>query len=195
MTHVRNCNGDCEGATFNCATCKRDVPICRGADDARPDDCDECWGKNHTTQETIHLPCTGCALTDGAAANCEPENNLKAMLCVLGGVPFYCHVGMDWQTDESHKRTRRQAISLGIRPPVCAGWKREVAALARTGYYRDRAPLKREFAILGLANLQTYVDASADSQEKQDALQVLGSVLEVLTDEQAKFLPVVEGSK
>lgn len=32
----------CRGRRYKCATCKRFVPWCCGADDEYPDDCDDC---------------------------------------------------------------------------------------------------------------------------------------------------------
>ena len=48
LTLPCNCDGAlCEGETFDCETCGQTVPICRGMADARPDDCDTCWGRKN----------------------------------------------------------------------------------------------------------------------------------------------------
>jgi hypothetical protein len=39
--HERSCSF--AGDTFTCATCERDVPLCQGHADDRPDDCTDCW--------------------------------------------------------------------------------------------------------------------------------------------------------
>lgn len=130
-------------------------------------------------------PCEGCALTKGAAANREPDNNLKAQLCVLGALPFYCHAGFDWKDPAAHTASRRDARLRGIK--ICAGWKREVGSLAKTGYYKDRAPLKKEFAAIGITNLAAFLEAERGSQEKKDACEVLGAVVRELNQQRLKF--------
>lgn len=41
-----NCGGvACDGETFDCMTCGRKTPNCRGAADNMPDSCDECWAE------------------------------------------------------------------------------------------------------------------------------------------------------
>lgn len=48
QTLACNCAGRlCEGNTFPCETCGRQVPICRGVADAKPDDCDDCWARKN----------------------------------------------------------------------------------------------------------------------------------------------------
>src|SRR5438105_11784385 len=78
-------------------------------------------------------PCEGCAFSPGAAANREPYNELRAEICKLGAVPFWCHHKMNW------KKPSVTEILASVREGhICQGWKREVAKLARTGWFRDR---------------------------------------------------------
>src|SRR5688572_13119984 len=96
-------------------------------------------------KEKHFSPCEGCALTEGAAANCEAHNSLKVQLCVLGGIPFFCHDNIDWRNPEMHRATREQLRARGLR--VCAGWKREVGDLAKSGYYKRARLIIRGFAL------------------------------------------------
>lgn len=124
-------------------------------------------------------PCEGCAFTEGAAANLEPDSNLKGQLCVLGGLPFYCHSTFDCRK-ESGVGTKADVRRLGMR--ICRGWKREVAALAGTGYYDDRREVKRQMALIGTANLQRWIDAEEGSREKRDAWEIFGAVIKSLIE-------------
>lgn len=116
-------------------------------------------------------PCDGCALSPGAAANKEPENALKAQLCVLGGLPFLCHHGQNWQDEAAHKRTPREARQAGM--VSCAGWKREVKALAAKGYYREVGEVLRVYGMAAIKALERYIKAEPDSKEKKEAFNSL----------------------
>jgi hypothetical protein len=118
-----------------------------------------------------HEPCEGCALTTDAAANCEPQNNLTAQLCVLGGIPFYCHRNIDWQNPATHVMAKEELREQGI--TICEGWRREVSALARTGCYKEHGAAKREIARFGVTQLNKFVNAEPESFEKRDALESL----------------------
>jgi hypothetical protein len=70
-----NCDGLlCEGNTFVCETCKQEVPICRGVANAKPDDCDTCWGKKNPPEISLLEACKNaleyCQLSLG---DCEPD--------------------------------------------------------------------------------------------------------------------------
>lgn len=136
-------------------------------------------------------PCKGCALKEGAAANCEPANNIKAQLCVLGAIPFYCHENLDWQNPEAHKAKRADVKMLGV--GICQGWKREVAELAKTGYYRDRGDSKKDLAAIGIVNLAKFIESERGSQAKNDASEILEFIIKEL-NEQRGFFVEKEGS-
>lgn len=129
--------------------------------------------------------CEGCALKTGAAANCEPANNIKAQLCVLGAIPFYCHEKLDWQNPEAHKAKRADVKVLGV--GICQGWKREVAELAKTGYYKDRGDCKQDMAAIGIANLAKFIESKRGSQEKKDASEVLEFIIKELNEQRGFF--------
>jgi hypothetical protein len=129
-------------------------------------------------------PCDGCAFTEGAVANCEPQNNLRSQLALLGGVPFYSHhltSGEEVDLDDFKPLTPELMRSLGVQ--VCAGWRREVKELASTGYFIDNREAKRIYAIAGLGLLNQFLEAEQDSPEKQDASSKLRNVILALNKE------------
>jgi hypothetical protein len=103
-------------------------------------------------------PCEGCAFTEGTEANLCPYNRLKGELCLLGGVPFYCHHDIDWRSPQTHKKKSRQEVRA---IKVCAGWRREVAELAATGYFKTERAEKKANGELGLGALETFVHGFA----------------------------------
>jgi hypothetical protein len=98
-------------------------------------------------------PCEGCAFTPGAAANKELRNHLKGVICLLGPAPFVCHHGQPWDDPETHKLSPRALFGSGWQ--ICEGWKREVAKLAKTGYYAKFAEATRAIAQCALIDLDT----------------------------------------
>ena len=88
------------------------------------------------TQRSMTAPCDGCAFTEGAEANLEVWNNLKSQLCVLGGLPFVCHHDRDWRNTKQMRIEEAYADGWMI----CAGWKREVRALAALGGFAQKPP-------------------------------------------------------
>lgn len=123
-------------------------------------------------------PCEGCAFTPGAEANREPQNNLRAQLCLLGGIPFYCHhddEGNLRDLSDIHPSQRRAEIQAG-RLRICAGWRREVAAASAAGYYRTNRDAKRAYAVFGLGALARYLTAKG-RREKRRLARVLGDIV------------------
>jgi hypothetical protein len=126
-------------------------------------------------------PCEGCAYTEGAAANLEPQNKLNGQLCVLGGIPFYCHHTKSGEIiDLGHEATnipevRRELVQSG-KMVICQGWKRETEEIARTGYYDRARDLKRAFALLGLGSLQIFITTD-DEAKKRVAARNLRNVI------------------
>lgn len=124
-------------------------------------------------------PCDGCAFTKGSEANREPYNALKAQLCLLGGLPFYCHHNLDWRKAETHEKKPRRVVR---EMDICGGWKREVAALARAGYFKTHRLIKRAYAQIGLGALETFA-SETDKREKATAKKALRGVIEALVKE------------
>jgi hypothetical protein len=121
--------------------------------------------------------CQGCAFKEGSEANREPHNNLKAQLCAHGGVPFYCHAVINWRDPKMHgKKTRKEIREGGFR--ICGGWKREVAQLARAGFFGTAFErlVKRAYAESGLEALVIFC-ASEEGEDKEDARRQLFDII------------------
>lgn len=118
-------------------------------------------------------PCDGCAYADGAAANLEPDNRLKALVCALTGVPFWCHHGMNWQTTPKHlSRAEFQALNLHI----CEGWRREVSKRIKPGLAGKRRRLIRRWKGEAALMLIDEFIALEPGPEKDEALERLQSI-------------------
>jgi len=123
-------------------------------------------------------PCAGCAFTEGSEANLGPHNNLRAQLCLLGAIPFYCHHGREGELRDLRDirpEDRRREIQAG-RLVSCRGWKREVSVLSATGYYGRALDLKRAFAQLGIGALLTFT-STEDAARKRKAAKTLRDVI------------------
>ena len=114
-------------------------------------------------------PCDSCALREGAAANKEPYNALRALICVLSGRPFWCHHGIAWQ-ERDDKLTHQECRTVG----TCAGWRREVAKRKARGWFRDvtRARVRAWMGEYLLIVIDKYV-AEKDRREKKRLLAVI----------------------
>lgn len=137
-------------------------------------------------------PCAGCAFTEGSEANLEPQNNIKAQFCLLGGIPFYCHHARDGSIQSLQTVTpaeRRERIQTGLMI-VCQGWRREVGKLAAEGYYTKAPAAKRAYAMLGLGALQIFL-SEEEGEKKERAAQTLQDVILALNKERG-FTEVVK---
>jgi len=122
-------------------------------------------------------PCGECAFTKASAAYREPHNALKGVLCLLGGLPFYCHHNIDWWNPDLDGYMPR-ARDLDI----CAGWKRETQKLAATGYFKKHRMIKQTYAKIGLGALVTFIHGISKS-EKAKAMKALDGVIRALVKE------------
>lgn len=136
-------------------------------------------------------PCEGCALSEGAAANCEPRNHLAAMIAVLTPFPFYCHEGMDWQNPVTHHCPPQVLKRLG-QLKLCEGWRREVRALAETGYYKGEdevdAALRRTVGRAAFVALEKFLTEGLTPAEKESAREQLSAYVHELVEKKRKFL-------
>lgn len=119
----------------------------------------------------MNHPCEGCAYTRGAAANTEPQNNIKAQLCLLGGIAFWCHHAVDGSiqdlSDVKSPMKLREGVQSG-RITICQGWRRETRRLAETGWFSRGLRLKRVIAKLGIGALQIFISTD-DKERKEEA--------------------------
>jgi hypothetical protein len=134
-----------------------------------------------TPEGRVPRQCETCAFRPGSDAAREANNYIKARLCALGGVPFYCHEGTDWKDPASHVvKDYAELRGRGLR--VCAGWKEETGRLARAGHFLKGRMFKRAFAIVGLESLILYLSKESDPEDKADALANLKRCFKRLTD-------------
>jgi hypothetical protein len=136
--------------------------------------------------------CASCAFTTGAEANLEPHNFIRAQLCLLGAIPFYCHHGADGTLRDVGSVTRaeqRVAVQTGFMV-ICQGWRREVNSLARSGYYARSAKSKRVYAELGLGALQIFT-TTEDGERKEWAAETLEDILLALYKERG-YVPLAD---
>lgn len=116
--------------------------------------------------------CHGCAFSPGAAANKEPNNLLKGILCAMGAVPFYCHESLvNWrETSAQTVQDLKAAVKPGERLQVCAGWRAEVAKLHQVGWFKgEEGQLRRELARTGVGALTRWLEPPVDSPERDKA--------------------------
>lgn len=128
--------------------------------------------------------CEGCALKAGAAANGEPTNYLKAVLCVLTPLPFWCHRGIDWAAkDVEEKRARSAELVKSGEQVICQGWRAEVARLGATGYYGVHSEVTRlvgQMAVVELDNVGDHINHPS-------ALENVKYLFEMLIRKAAEF--------
>ncbi|HEV7674353.1 MAG TPA: hypothetical protein VGQ12_07475 [Candidatus Angelobacter sp.] len=131
-------------------------------------------------------PCDTCAFRNGAEANSEPYNRLRALVCAVSGIPFYCHHGFDWQTTDISLINRRFVPvggELTCRMHACAGWKREVARFKANGQIPSDPAVRsvqRQFGEYALCLIKAAIDAPEDSAEKEAHWKELRGVMEML---------------
>ncbi len=121
----------------------------------------------------MNKPCEGCAFSEGAAANQEPYNALRAQVCALGGIPFYCHHDMDWLGSGKRTFTREEARQL----KMCGGWQREVNRLAKSGYFKRASHfIMRGLAMAALDSIEIFV-STTDRDDKEHERKVIDRAL------------------
>lgn len=131
-------------------------------------------------------PCDTCAFRKDAEAYTEPYNRLRALVCAVSGIPFYCHHGFDWRTTDLVQVNRRFVPvggELTGRVQACAGWKREVARLKASGQISPKPDVRKVQRIFGeyaLHLIKAAIDAPEDSAEKAAHWKELRGVMEIL---------------
>jgi hypothetical protein len=131
-------------------------------------------------------PCSTCALKPGTVTfEEEPHNFLRAELSVLGGLPFHCHHRKGDEREMENDAEVACSILKG-EIPTCAGWRREVAKLARIGYYRENLSRRKDFAKVGLRCVEMLASPTVSRQDKDWAFEMLKEVLRALKIERLK---------
>ncbi len=90
----------------------------------------------------MNSPCETCAFGNKGAGQ-EPENALKAQICSLGAIPFWCHHGKDGQEyDWQNSPLGPMALSPENRK-ICGGWQEQVSLLKKAGYFAKYGAIRR----------------------------------------------------
>lgn len=129
--------------------------------------------------------CDTCAFRAGCITHeKEPHNRLKALICALGGLPFYCHYSDagDWSSTSISKLNREESMTLRRDLPVCQGWKAEVKRLAGVGHFRKATRARRWVALHALRLVQRFID-SDNPEEKADVERDLYRALDLLAED------------
>lgn len=121
-----------------------------------------------------NIGCGTCAFREASDTRGEPYNVMKATLCQLGGVPFYCHYSKDGEDFHASKS----------KPPVeqlqvCEGWKAAMREIKDDPRFNRSLRIRKAFAELGLGALEQLVDCD-DEAKRKHALKVIGQVVERL---------------
>lgn len=120
--------------------------------------------------------CEDCAFKRGGAANKEKYNKLRAEVCALGAVPFFCHHEVDWEnrnwTPAQEKQNCRIAGS-------CAGWRMRVRELKAKGWFNEFRSIRQAFAKIWLRLIDEWTEQK-DPQKKRRTLLQMKSILKFL---------------
>lgn len=133
-------------------------------------------------------PCDTCAFTKGTEANLEPDNLLKAQVCVLTPHPFYCHHEIDWKNPKLPKKlSAQEKRSLGTK--ICRGWKNEVNKLAVTGYYKEDPLVTKLIGTKALQDLQFWLskESKNDSEYRDEVWEQFSSAIKKLGAKRKRF--------
>lgn len=97
--------------------------------------------------------CQSCAFRADSITRREPYNALRAKVCALGAVPFYCHQGLDGPPGEQY----RDQFPPGAPRRVCQGWKQETASLAKQSWWRESLRVRRWIARIALVHIDLAI--------------------------------------
>lgn len=112
-------------------------------------------------------PCDTCAFRTGAAAHSEVYNRLRAQICAITGVPFWCHHGFDWKT-KSKYITRAEFRERGMR--ICQGWRDEVRKHVKPGLEGAlRRLIRRSKGEAILRMIERFIGLSGKSKKAKAA--------------------------
>lgn len=121
-------------------------------------------------------PCQQCAFSKQGAGK-EPYNSLRARVCALGPVPFFCHHGLDWK---DQKNWVGPILTQNCRQSgICEGWRAEVRRLAAKGWYGEFRIIKQLIAKHCLKLIDVFADEQ-DQTKKPEHVKKLQRMLKFL---------------
>jgi hypothetical protein len=119
--------------------------------------------------------CGSCAFRDTSQTRSEAWNVIRSQICVEGAVPFYCHIGMDWEAEDG-QFTREQLRKM----KVCEGWKAAVRERSTSRAWREKRGFKHSTAMLCLGALVAWQHETKGSSEKREINVVWQRLLRAL---------------
>lgn len=116
--------------------------------------------------------CDSCAFREGSITfEREPDNRLRAQIAALGGIPFFCHHGLNWNKPIAVKRGFAFDLDGNHqRLKICEGWRSHVARMISSRTKNRSA--RRAFAQIALDDITAY-RAEDDPKEKAMLLKEL----------------------
>lgn len=131
--------------------------------------------------------CEGCAFTAGAQANLEPYNSLKAIICALGFLPFYCHHTRDGRDITDRPKTMSRAEMKQQQLVICAGWAAKTKRLRTAGHYVGRIKTLQYVAAYAVEQLDAMLDYKTNDEEGRAQAKInLWTALELLKQRRRK---------
>lgn len=140
----------------------------------------------------MRSPCEGCAFSEGAAANREPYNLLRATVAAMTAHPFWCHHTKHGGliTAESHLMTHARHHALGLQ--ICEGWRREVVKHVKPGL-TTRQRLIRRWMGAGILQMIEEFIGSKGRRKKELHTRLTAAIRKLHADE--GFTELVPRSK
>lgn len=115
-----------------------------------------------------NIGCGSCAFRKSSPTRAEPYNAIRALLCELGGVPFYCHY--DKSGRDFHHTPDDKPVLVQLR--VCEGWKAAVRKRAANPEWREDRSLRKTVAGVALG----AVERLAQPYEPHEREQLLKTI-------------------
>lgn len=140
-----------------------------------------------------NIQCDGCAFKPGGEANKEPYNSLRAHVCALGPIPFYCHHDVDWRAQHgwSASQVREQCRVAG----VCGGWTAEVQRLHARGFYNNFRVIRQAVAKQCLMAIELFTNDTNTPKQKLETRKLLFKMVRFLASKDIthKKIPLLWG--
>lgn len=139
-----------------------------------------------------NIQCEGCAFKPGADANKEPYNSIRAQVCALGPIPFYCHHDVDWKAQHGWNAAQlRESCRVA---GVCGGWTAEVRRLHGRGFYGEFRAIRQAVAKQCLFAIELFT-SSEDGPKKSEVRRTLFKMVRFLTSKDIghKKIPLLWG--
>jgi hypothetical protein len=127
--------------------------------------------------------CATCAFDTKSETAGEPYNVLKGHICVLAGIPFYCHHRRSDGHDFHKDRVFTSRAFVQREMTICRGWQREVRALEEVRTPDSRTRVGRMIVRSVGKDAIEYLEIVGDPKRgHKRAIKRLGQILKTLAD-------------